>query len=318
MSVPSGLTRSRSARRGLAAAAVTAVGTLIAGCGVAGAPLQVAVQRPSAQPGTQRQAPWPPGGSPAVARAVGKRMLNRLVLPPGSRRISARRQPRRAEVVGSDSLVDLHEFFSIPLHLLAAATFVNRHTPAGLRPNGPDLSTTSSRNGAITYQFVAFYLRSAPIGITDESMLLVTFTHGPHGSTVARADAEVVWYPPRTAAEYIRPGTIGSARITASFLNPKPRRFSRVITSRHAIATLAALLNGLRATDNSARFCPAIDATYHVIFIGKGGRPRVAVGATGCGLDDVAVNGKAQPPLWDPDRLIYALHKLLGLSKRYH
>jgi hypothetical protein len=246
-------------------------------------------------------------------------MLARLVLPPGSKRISARRQPPRAEVIGSDSLVDLHRFFSIPVPMLDAATFVNLHTPTGFRPNGPELGTTSSQNGATFYQFVSFYLRSAPVGITGETMLLVTFSDGPRGSTVARADAEVVWYPPRTAAEYIRPGAISSARITASFLNPSRRRFSKVISSRHAIAMLAALLNGLRATDNSARFCPAIDATYDLTFLGKGGQPNVTVGATGCSVDGIGVNGKAQPQLWDPaGRLIRALHKLLGLSKRYH
>ncbi len=201
--------------------------------------------------------------------------------------------------------------------MLEAATFVNRHTPTGFEPNGPDPGTISSQNGG-TYQFVAFYLRSAPAGITSDTMLLVTFSDGPHGSTVARADAEVVWYPPRTAAEYIRPGAISSARITASFLNPRPRRFSKVITSRHAIAMLAALLNGLRATDNSVRFCPAIDATYNITFNGRSGRPQVAVGAGGCSVDGVAVDGKVQPPLWDPaERLIHALHKLLGLSNRY-
>jgi hypothetical protein len=49
-------------------------------------------------------------------------MLAVLVLPPGSRRIAARQQPPRAEVIGSDSLVDLHRFFSLPMPMLAAAT----------------------------------------------------------------------------------------------------------------------------------------------------------------------------------------------------
>ena len=164
---------------------------------------------------------------------------------------------------------------------------------------------------------MSFNLPAPPVGIAGETMLLVTLGHGPHGSTVARADAEVVWYPPRTAAEYLRAGAIRSARITASFMNPRPRHFVKVITSRRAIARLAALLNGMRATDNSLRFCPMVDAEYHVTFSGHGGQSRVAVGASGCGTDSVAVNGKVQPPLWDPDRLIHALRKLLGLSQRY-
>jgi hypothetical protein len=244
-------------------------------------------------------------------------MLAHLVLPPGSRRISARRQPPRAEVIGSSSLVDLHRFFSIPLHTLDAATFVNRHTPIGFRPNGPELGTTSSQSGATFYQFVSFYLRKAPVGITADTMLLVTFADGPHGSTVARADAEVVWYPPRTATEYIRPGAISSARINATFMNPRTRRFSKVITSRHAIARLTALLNGMHAAANDYWSCPTYTAAYHLTLIGRGGESRVAVDPTGCVTDGVVVNGKAQPSLFDPaDRLMKALHKLLRLSKR--
>ena len=243
------------------------------------------------------------------------RMLANLVLPPGSRRIAARQQPPRCEVIGTDSLVDLHRFFSLPMPMLAAATFVNRHTPAGFRPNGPDLGTTSSQNGAI-YQFVSFYLRSAPVGITGDTMLLITFSNGPHGITLARADAEVVWYPPRTAAEYLRPGTIRSARITAS-LNSPERHVVKVITSRHAIARLTALLNGMRAADNGNMSCPSFSAEYRVTFTGRAGQPRVAVDPTGCPADDVVVNGVAQPGLWDPaDRLISSLQKLLGLSER--
>jgi hypothetical protein len=249
------------------------LGTLTAGCAVAGAP--------SIQPAARRQAPWPPGGSPAVARAVGMRMLARLVLPPGSRRVSASREPPRAEVIGSDSLIDLHRFFSIPLPMLDAATFVNRHTPVGSRPNGPELGTTSSQSGAVYFDFVSFYLRKAPVGVTGDTMLLVTFAEGPHGSTLARADAEVVWYPPRTAAEYLRPGAIRSARITATLLNPKPRHIVRVIRSRHAIGTLTALLNGMHAAGRDDWSCPAFRVDYRLSLIGRGGQSRVVVDPTG-------------------------------------
>jgi hypothetical protein len=215
------------------------LGTLTAGCAVAGAP--------SIQPAARRQAPWPPGGSPAVARAVGMRMLARL----------------------------------IPLPMLDAATFVNRHTPVGSRPNGPELGTTSSQSGAVYFDFVSFYLRKAPVGVTGDTMLLVTFAEGPHGSTLARADAEVVWYPPRTAAEYLRPGAIRSARITATLLNPKPRHIVRVIRSRHAIGTLTALLNGMHAAGRDDWSCPAFRVDYRLSLIGRGGQSRVVVDPTG-------------------------------------
>src|SRR5215470_12033945 len=178
--------------------ALPALAALAAGCGGAAAPAHVAIRsRPLAQPDTYRRPPWPPGGSAPLARSVGRRMLASLVLPPGSRRTAARQHTPPAEVIGSDNLVDLHRFFLLRMPVLTAATFVNRHTPRGFRPNGPELGTTTSQNGAVEW-FVSFKLRSVPTGTADDTMLLVSFSDGPHGSTVARADAEVVWYPPRT------------------------------------------------------------------------------------------------------------------------
>ena len=81
---------------------------------------------------------------------------------------------------------------------------------------------------------------------------------------------------------------------------------------------LAALLNGLRATDNSVRFCPAIDATYNITFNGRSWPTTSRRGSHRLQRRWRPVNGKVQPPLWDPgERLIHALHKLLGLSHRY-
>jgi hypothetical protein len=148
-------------------------------------------------------------------------------------------------------------------------------------------------------------------------MLLVTFANGPHGSTVARADAEVIWYPPRTPAEYIRPAAISSARITATFARPKTHRLSKVIRSRHAVARLAGLLNGLRAAEKGDWVCGTSTSEYHLTFIGKGGKPQMSVSPDVCPFDDVVVNGSVQPPLWDPKgHLAAALRSLLGLSKR--
>jgi hypothetical protein len=244
-------------------------------------------------------------------------MLARLVLPPGSRPISARQVPPRGEVIASGSLVDLNSFFSIPTSVLVAADFVRLHTPTGFLPNESGLDSTSTQSGAF-YPVVSFNLRSAPTGIASDSMLVVSFAKGPHGSTVARIDAEVIWYPPRTAAEYIRPGAISSARITAIFVSPNTHRFSKVIRSRHAIARLAALLNGLRAAEKGDWVCGTSTSEYHLTFIGKGGKPQILANPDVCPFDDIMVDGSAQPPLWDPKgHLVATLRSLLGLSKRH-
>jgi hypothetical protein len=241
-------------------------------------------------------------------------MLARLQLPSGSRRVGPRGEPRRAEVIGSVSLVDLSRFFVLPMPMSAAVRFLRAHPPAGFVAD--ETGTSSDRSG-VTEEDVGFQLRVPPTGITSDTELLVSLAGGRDGTARARADAEVVWYPPRSAAEYLRAGAIKSARISASFVNPRERRFVKVVSSRRVIAKLTALLSGMRATDNSVMFCPMIDASYHVTFTGRAGQ-RVVVDATGCARDEVVVNGKAQPPLWDPgDRLIHALHRALALSSRY-
>ena len=296
----------------LAAAMLTG---LIAGCGAVPQAGSKARTQAASQAETRRPHPWPPGGSKALARDVGRRLLARLVLPDGTRRTGPRGAPRRAEVIGSLNLVDLHRFFELPMPMAAAERFLRGHPPAGMAANGYG---TFSDRGGVTEKDVAFYFSHPPRGITSDTELLVSLQRGPGGSTRARADAEVVWYPPRSAAEYLRPAEFRSARITATFLNPKPRRFVKVITSRDVISRLASLLDSMRATDNSVMFCPTIDASYHVTFTGRAGQPRVVVDAGGCARDYVAVNGKAQPPLWDPgNRLIRALHRALALSPRY-
>jgi hypothetical protein len=290
--------------------------TLTASCGTAVSPTRVTSRSSASVPARARQhPPWPPGGSRALARTVARRLLARLVLPAGAHPAGRRGAPPRAEVIGSMSLLDLHRFVALPMPLSAAVAYFRGHPPAGMEASGT--GTTSDR-GRVTEQDVSFSLRRPRVGITSETELLVSLAMSRSGGTAMRADAEVIWYPPRSAAEYLRAGSIRSARISASFLNPRPRHFGKVATSGRVIARIAALLDGMRATDNSVMYCPMIDASYQVTFTARAGRHRVVVDATGCARDIVSVNGKDQPPLFDPgNALIKALHRVLALSPRY-
>jgi hypothetical protein len=303
----------RVAARAIAAGVVAvAIGAVIAGCGVVHSWLAVVGQRRSLAPDTHAR-PWPPGGSPAIARAFGRHMLAGLVMPPGTRRVGFRRVPERADVIGSDNLVDVSSFFVVPMRMHALAVLLKDHPPAGAMTSGT--GTSNSQTG-VTEDDIEFNWRSAPVGVTGDSQLVVSLAPGLRGSTVARADAEVVWYPPRTAAEYIRADAIRSVRIMANLYN-RARHLAKVITSTGAIGRLAALLNGMRASDNSITTCPMIDADYQVTFIGRSGQPRIVVDAVGCLRDGVHVNGLTQPQLWDPEnRLASALIRLLGVSTR--
>jgi hypothetical protein len=199
------------------------------------------------------------------------------------------------------------------MRMHALAVLLKDHPPAGAMTSGT--GTSNSQTG-VTEDDIEFNWRSAPVGVTGDSQLVVSLAPGLRGSTVARADAEVVWYPPRTAAEYIRADAIRSVRIMANLYN-RARHLAKVITSTGAIGRLAALLNGMRASDNSITTCPMIDADYQVTFIGRSGQPRIVVDAVGCLRDGVHVNGLTQPQLWDPEnRLASALIRLLGVSTR--
>ena len=243
-------------------------------------------------------------------------MLAGLVLPPGARRVGYRAVPERAEVIASPNLADVSRFYLIPAPMDAVASFLSKHVPAADKLTGT--GTESAGAGAAVGKSVSYTLKAAPPGIAAESMLLASLASGPHGGTVMRADAEVVWYPPRSAAEYVSPGGYRQARGSASFMSPRPRTFRRVITTRAEIARLARLLDGLHAAGPLVVHCPMIDATYRLTFRDSAsGRPVVKASATVCLTIAMTVGGKAQPALWGSDKLITAIRALLGVSSRY-
>jgi hypothetical protein len=91
---------------------------------------------------------------------------------------------------------------------------------------------------------------------------------------VLRADAQVIWYPRRSAAEFVQLRQVRVAIVTAVLLNPKPHSVTRLIRSRPVVARLARLLNGMHAAPApGAMSCPEISAMYRVAFAASpGGR----------------------------------------------
>jgi hypothetical protein len=78
----------------------------------------------------------PPGGSPAEARAAGRRMLASWILPPGSRRIAPRSRPPRSELIGGENVIDVSRFYWLPRPEGAAFSFLQHHVPAGTDVSG--------------------------------------------------------------------------------------------------------------------------------------------------------------------------------------
>lgn len=131
--------------------------------------------------------------------------------------------------------------------------------------------------------------------------------------TQLRADATVLWYPPRTTAEYISSARFHAVTVTATVLKPRLHTITRTLTSAAPIAQLANLLNQAHAMPAGMTFeCPAEQPSYELAFeTAPGAHPSLLALDSGCGNIGITVNGKVQPPLM-PDFASTAA-KLLGL-----
>jgi hypothetical protein len=132
-----------------------------------------------------------------------------------------------------------------------------------------------------------------------------------HGASEIRADAQVIWYPPRSAAEYV-PAAMRAVTITASYFNPKPGSVTRTFTSPATVRRLAAMLNGTHAAANIFLGCPMWLVSYRLAFArSQGASPYLVARATGCGSLPITVRGRAQPSLQAPAGLTATLASLM-------
>ncbi|MHB1874842.1 MAG: hypothetical protein ACYCPF_08320 [Streptosporangiaceae bacterium] len=262
----------------------------------------------------------PPGGSSALARKLDRLMLGRLVLPTGAKP-TGRRALQAADEIGSTNAVVVTRYYWVPASELTANAFFLAHQPTGMAQNG--YGTGSGPSPQDFVQSVTYALRTVPAGIGSQDQLLVTLRADPHGGTIIRADATAIWYPWRTAAEYLRPSAYRSVTVTVTFPNTTSPNKSitrrRTSTSRAVIARLAAVLNGLHAAAGFMSSCPAFLPQYRLTFTPAAGGHPVVVAPVGCTGDQVTVAGRKQPVLSDVSsmKLFPVLARLLGVRKSY-
>lgn len=302
----------RASRTAAAAQAVTvtvAAAVALAACGSVVAP---PASGPHSSPGGTPLAsatrsvpaiPGPPGGSRAEAAALARQMLSRLRLPPGTRRLPpdplppSLHQPAAQYALGPASF-DQHQLFALAQPMDAVANFLVAWVPPGLSPGG---TGEGSGPSGVTMREVSDMVRSLPAGVSA-AMLVFTVVPATSGGSLLRADAQVIWYPPRTAAEYIDPARYHLLSITVSVFGRRPHTVHTVVTSRAFIARLAETLNRMQAEPPGAVACPADFEDYQLSFsVSAHSRPAVVVSATesGCGGAQVTVDGRAQPALAD-------------------
>jgi hypothetical protein len=324
---------------GAAAAAAAAAVVLAAGCGTVQYRSAAGQDRGTAGHGrtTAATTPAPPTITRQQAERLARDLLSRAPLPAGAGRRTGPPVRVLAGPSGTQSgipSVTLHQLWTVPAPMTTVYGFLKQHVPAGmtvsstsqlgqaagvpehtkipagrppkLQPRKP-LGVQPGNVGTVIMASVSYQLSRLPAGVSAATLSMAVAPAGKDVSEV-RADVQVIWYPPRSAAEYVPPG-MRAVTITASFVSPKPGSVTRTFTSPATVGRLAALLNGAHASTGGTVFCTAIWVTFRLAFAAAlHAAPSLVATDGGCGIVQVSALGRAQPALQAPP----GLHTLLA------
>ena len=257
----------------------------------------------------------PVAGSRALAVASAQRLLGMLVLPARSRRLPARPVPRGLEqrgltIAGPGNLLDQERLYRLPMTVSDAIAYLSAHKPRGTV--GSDTSG-GGNSGGVIITAIAFRQRRVPPGI-NQINLVETLVPGPGSSSLLRADALVVWYPPRSAAEYLTANRFRSVRITLTRYDvPHSTQSTQIVQGgQHLIQPLAAMLDSMHATPALDMPCPMPRLQYKLAFAPAVPAQKSVIVTSGlCGEDQVSVGGRLQPELSDPGGLSALVTRLV-------
>jgi hypothetical protein len=252
----------------------------------------------------------PSAGSQAAATTAARQVLSRLVVPAGARQLPERPPPAGlsapALALSAARSVDVYRLYRLPLPAESAAAFLRSHLPAGMVASAEgEVGAVDSASATLV---VSATPRRLPAGIYA-MQLVDTIVRASGGSSVLRADVQVIWYPARSGAEDSLPGSYRSVRVAMSgFGGP-----AVTTTSRSVLGTIEALLTQLPAAPPLMRSCPAITVTYQLTLEpARAGQPAVVISTGGCEVDDVSVGSRQQPALWDQgDKVLLLARSLL-------
>jgi predicted small lipoprotein YifL len=294
-------------------AALLATAVSLAACGGAAPtalPMRAAAANVSSStPGT------PVAGSRAEAVALARLLLSRLDLPAGARRLPQPLplllQPSLFGVVADG--IAVHQLFLLSQPMDAAAAIMAEHVPAAASLIG---NGQQSLNGAPSYA-ITYVVRSVPAGVYA-AQLAIIIAPTARGRSLMSATAQVIWYPARSAAEYIDPATYHVLRIAATIWNPQLHTIHEMITSPTVITQFAEALNRSQAAPDLLPFlCPPDDVTYQLAFaVSRQAAPVVVVTFERCPWTRITVGGRMQPQLQNSATLLAIAARLLGLKPR--
>jgi hypothetical protein len=301
--------RSRVSAGTMASLAVLAAAVLT-GCSAAAAPVRVpaAVKAPAA-------------GSAALARTTAQRLLSSLIAPGGA--LPAGWSPLAGPVpadlqhegegpVVTSQAVNIRDVLTAPQSMSSVFAYLKAHMPAGVGSIG---SGQTTEHGQLASDEITGQLSAVPAGIYLAAMS-ETIVASSAGHSLVLVDAEVVWHPARSAAEYLTASRFSAVHITATPTSGKKPPVRKTLTSPADLARLVNLLDGLQAAPQvpPGNLLPA--ATYQLSFTpAKASQPAVRVGDSGVLTETVAVGGAAQPDLWDPaNSLASLIDQLAGIT----
>jgi len=269
---------------------------------------------------------WPPAqGAPdphqVLAAAEASRLLGLVAVAPGWRLDATAPSSLLAGPMSypaTPDLVDVALVWSADEDAASALSWIAHHPPAGSTvANGPD---TDWRNGVMLESaFDDTYPSGSDAFESEQVDVAVVPLAG--GAAGVRADAQVIWYPTRPAAETVPPGErhVVVAVSAGSTIGAAPAVLSvRTLTDPVAVAELATKVDGMALQVPGARSCPAGLASsprLTLVFAGAAGVPEVRVvdDTGGCGEVTFAV-GRTQEPALVDGGLFHLVDRLLGVS----
>jgi len=274
------------------------IASVLAGCGTASGP---AGPRPPG--GNRTQVARVTANERARAGSYARRLLRALELPGTARRMPwPRLQPLSLMPLLPSHLgttVVRREMLRVTWGIAKIDHFLSTHVPARMTL-GDSGQSGNARSPAPTAYEVNYIPRDLPSGIFAATVATAVVS-APGGGSLLRADAQVTWSPPRSAAERIDPVRYRAVTVTApSRPTPPARLVTRTFAERSVVARLAGLVNLLPVMPDMVINCPAMfpGVVYRLAFIPAAARwPRIVVTMPGCMSAGVRVAGKPQPVL---------------------
>lgn len=258
----------------------------------------------------------------AAAQGAATRILNELVLPAGSTPTASNPggEQLRAPVARplERAQVDDHRFWTTTASMKAVLRSIQAHLPSGTDHNGE--GTASS------FMFAQYELPPSADRRLSQKQLVVYVESLSNGRTAVRADAQVVYWAPRPAAERI-PAAARFLEIsrTGGSMGAAVRR---TVTDRAQVARLRRIGDALPLEARSIEpySCPAEPVGVGIVtfsFRARAGGPTLAQIVTladtpttddPCSTTTFDLHGQKLPYLLRGGRLLRAADRLLGLS----